>query len=134
MTSQAALEWYRGLAADPESRVDEVKIDFALCVERRLKQLGLSKTDLARQLGTSPAYVTKVLRGDANLTIKTMVELAHAVDGTLHLHIAPRQAKVRWFEVIHGPTMDTSAQTDAGQTWARHRMSPTGVHPVVFAA
>jgi transcriptional regulator with XRE-family HTH domain len=134
MTSQTAIEWYRGLAADPESRVEEAKIDFALCVERRMKHLGLSKAALAQRLATSPAYVTKILRGDANLTIKTMVELAHAVDGTLHLHIAPRQANVRWFEVFQSPPAETAEQIDAGQAWASHRATTTGARAVVGTA
>lgn len=37
---------------------------------------GMSRTVLAQKLGVSPAYITKLLRGDANVTIKTMVRLA----------------------------------------------------------
>lgn len=93
MSEAAAINWYRDLANDTECMTEEVKIGFAVCVERRMNQCGMSKADLARQLGTSQAYVTKILRGDANLTIKSMVELANAVDGTLHLHVSTRQRR-----------------------------------------
>lgn len=134
MSQDKAIEWYRGLANDTEYLAEDAKIGFAVCVNRRLGQLGMSKAALAQKLGTSPAYVTKVLRGDANLTIKTMVELAHAVDGTLHLHIAPLQANVRWFEVFQAPTTDTTEQVKAGQAWARYQTSARGASPVVCAA
>jgi len=117
------IEWYRSLNHDTEFLTEEAKIGFAVCVERRLRQNGASKADLARKLGKSQAYVTKVLRGDANLTIKTMVELAHAVNSVLHLHVAPCESEVRWFEIVRGsrfmedPVDDRQKQ--AAFLWAR---------------
>jgi len=60
----------------------------------------VSRVELARRLGTSPAYITKVFRGNANFTIDTMVRLSRAVGGKLHLHVAPEEHKVHWFDVI----------------------------------
>lgn len=97
MTSQA-LEWFRKLDDDPEYLAEEVKSAFAVGIERQMRRNAMSKADIARRLAKSPAYVTKVLRGDANLTINTLVAFAHAVDASLHLHVAERQTKVRWLE------------------------------------
>ena len=41
----------------------------------------------ARRLGTSQAYVTKVLRGDVNFTLVTLVKLARAVGGRVRLDL-----------------------------------------------
>ncbi len=49
----------------------------------------VSRGELARRLGVSPAYITKIFRGDVNFTIDTMVRLAHRVGARLHLHLAP---------------------------------------------
>jgi transcriptional regulator with XRE-family HTH domain len=57
---------------------------------------GLSRADLARRLEVSPAYITKVFRGDVNFTIETMVRLVRALGGKLHLHLAPEEQKVSW--------------------------------------
>jgi ParB-like chromosome segregation protein Spo0J len=58
----------------------------------RLVEAGnLSRADLARRLGTSPAYITKVFRGDVNFTIESMVKLARAAGGMLHIHVAPER-------------------------------------------
>jgi transcriptional regulator with XRE-family HTH domain len=94
------FQWLKSLGNDTEYLIEDAKNRFAVCLDRRLKQQNLSKADLARQLESSPAYVTKILKGDSNLTIKTMVQLASAVNGRLHLHIAPSEHDVQWFEVV----------------------------------
>ncbi len=63
----------------------------------------VSRAELARRLGTSAAYVTKVLRGDVNFTVDTMVKLARATEMTLHLHLAPEHCDVRWFDLPQRP-------------------------------
>ncbi len=49
---------------------------------------GVSKSELARRLGKSPAYITKVFRGDTNFTLATMIRLVRALGGRLHIHVA----------------------------------------------
>jgi len=60
----------------------------------------ISRAQLARILHVSPAYITKIFRGDVNFTIDTMVRLARAVGGKVHLHLAPDEHEVRWFDII----------------------------------
>lgn len=95
-----SLQWYQSLEHDDDYWVESAKVDFAVAMERLMKQRNIRKKDIAEQLHTSPAYITKVMRGDVNLTIESMVKLSRAVDGDLHIHIAPKAAKVRWAEVI----------------------------------
>jgi transcriptional regulator with XRE-family HTH domain len=45
----------------------------------------ISYSHLADKIGNSPTYITRVMRGDYNLTIDTMVKLARAVDLKLKL-------------------------------------------------
>ena len=117
-----SLVWYESLESDLDFLIEDAKIGFAVCLERRLQQVNMSKADLAREIGKSPAYVTKLLRGDANLTIKSMVQLATAVDGSLHIHIANNNAAMRWFEVVQGG-MDGqgAAEKNAGVLWAKSK-------------
>lgn len=61
-------------------------------VVRRMEEQSVSRSELARRLGTSPAYVTKLLRGNANLTLATMVRLARALESELHCHLTPARA------------------------------------------
>jgi len=59
-----------------ENAIISLTEDVCVAMERA----GISRTELARRLGTSPVYITKALRGDVNFTIKTMVRLALALD------------------------------------------------------
>ena len=41
---------------------------------------GMKRSELAERLGTSRAYVTKLLDGQENMTLKTVVRVAAALD------------------------------------------------------
>jgi transcriptional regulator with XRE-family HTH domain len=100
VTLSETLDWYRDLENDDEYWTESVKTDFAVSLHRLMQQQGINKSDLARRIGSSTAYMTKVLRGDSNLTIRSMVKLARAAGGDLHLHVAAHHCSVRWFEVV----------------------------------
>ncbi|MFZ5510783.1 MAG: helix-turn-helix domain-containing protein [Pseudomonadota bacterium] len=112
--------------------VEHAKLDFSFALERQRRRTGMSYKTLAEKLGTSPAYVSKVFRGDANFTIETMVKLTRAVGGQLHLHIAQPDITVRWFEAIQGGRIpQRQEQEQHGQAWARHmKEKPHGTVPV----
>ena len=63
------------------------KLDFALAIERQRKKIGKSYADVAAAIETSPAYISKVFRGDANLTIESMVKLARSLGCNLDLEL-----------------------------------------------
>jgi transcriptional regulator with XRE-family HTH domain len=56
---------------------------------------GVSRSELARRLGVSPAYITKVLRGNVNFTLDSMVRLVRAAGGEVSLQVAPKTQKKR---------------------------------------
>ena len=89
------LEKYRqGQTRARESisyKVAKAQSSFAHKLEGLLHQRAKSRSDLANAIGTSPAYVTKVLGGDANFTIETMVKLANALDADLVISPRPRE-------------------------------------------
>lgn len=67
--------------------VEKAKLDFAVALERRRKTVGLPYAALAKKLATSAAYISKVFRGDSNLTIESMVKLARASGGRLDIQV-----------------------------------------------
>ncbi|HQS32552.1 MAG: hypothetical protein B7X59_04150 [Polaromonas sp. 39-63-203] len=75
------------LGATPEGQAEHVAVAFLVQVNARMQAQGLNNTELARRMGTSPAYVTRLFRGSANLSVQTMTKLAHAVNGTLSLEL-----------------------------------------------
>lgn len=67
--------------------VEQLKLDFSILLEKRRKNAGLSYVDLAKKIGTSPAYISKIFRGDANFTIESMVKLSRATGGKVDIKI-----------------------------------------------
>lgn len=96
--------------ASAELAIEGAKIDFALELGKVMERAGLSRSDLAARLGVSLPMVTKILRGDGNLTIESMVKATHATDAALHIHIIPKTSKGRWFEICgRQPTINRTA-------------------------
>ncbi len=99
-----------------------VVLEFTEELNRLMIKNGISRSELARRLDVSPAYVTKALRGDVNFTVETMARLARAVDGKVHVHVAPEAHEVRWFDVVRGnsralPTWEQGAFLPAAASY-----------------
>lgn len=60
---------------------------FALEVRRQLQYQRIRKTDLAIKMKVSRAYLSKLLRGETNMTIETMVKVADAINMNLFLYL-----------------------------------------------
>lgn len=98
--------------------VEKAKLNFAIALERWRVRSGLTNKQLAEKIGSSPAYMTKVFRGDTNFTIETMVKLARACDGQLDIRIVESKADAtRWAGVgrnvvpLHQPSGEQRWQT-----------------------
>lgn len=75
---------------DLEFRTEEVIIEFTEKVVAAMRERDMSRVELAQRLGVSKAFVTKLLNGNPNLTIRTMVSLAAALGCELLVDIQPR--------------------------------------------
>ena len=75
------------LAATPEGQAAHVAVAYLAQVNAHMQHQGISNAELARRMGTSPAYITRLFRGSANLSVQTMTKLAHAVNSTLSLEL-----------------------------------------------
>ena len=60
--------------------VDRIGSAFLRRILRRMKQLGINQTELARRMKVTKPYVTKVLRQDVNFSFRTAAKLAHALE------------------------------------------------------
>ncbi len=91
--------------------VDRTKLDFSLSLEKQRRVVGMSYADIARKITSSAAYVTKIFRGDVNLTIESMVKLARATGGQLHIQIIDEKASGRIWDKVpgNGPSQSTKS-------------------------
>lgn len=69
--------------------IEKAKLDYALELDKFRKVSGLSGKNLAGKLGTSAAYISRVFRGDTNLTIESMVKLARATGAKVEIKLTP---------------------------------------------
>jgi len=75
--------------------VGSLILDFTEGLHKLMEANGISRSELARRLGVSPAYITKVLRGNVNFTLDSMVRLVRAAGGEVSLQVAPKIQKKR---------------------------------------
>jgi len=65
--------------------VEKIKLDFAIELDRCRRDHNMTASEFAKELGVSRTYMSKLFRGDVNLTIKSMVKLARAVGARISL-------------------------------------------------
>ena len=75
---------------------EKAVLDFTEEVVARMQQLGISRSQLAEKIGAKPAFVTKILRGDNNFTLDTMVRIARALSTSVRLHLEPDGTESEW--------------------------------------
>jgi transcriptional regulator with XRE-family HTH domain len=64
-------------------------------IARLMQEQGVTKAELARRLGKSRAYITQMLSGSANLTVRTLAEVAYALGAEVRLEAVPVEAVER---------------------------------------
>ncbi len=77
------------LMQDPEFRrllsIESLVAEAAELIARLMAEQNVSKADLARRLNKSRSWVTQLLSGKANMTIRTLAEVTYALDAEVKL-------------------------------------------------
>lgn len=71
----------------------KLKVGFVGEIWNLMHQNELTGKELAKRLSISEARVSKILKGDTNLTIDTIAKLACAVNAEVNLSIKPLSVK-----------------------------------------
>jgi len=111
MNIKEKLQLLRDRKSTIEYLVESKKNDFALQLENFLKQMKMTQCDLAESMNRTPAYISKVLRGDANVTIETMVKLSHAAGGVYHGCITRKDSQIQWLGIVKSAKEGASKTT-----------------------
>ena len=75
------------LSASLEGSAAHLTITFLQAISTRQQALGLGNAELARRMGTTPAYITRLFQTSANLSLHTMTRLASAVGGSVQVQV-----------------------------------------------
>jgi transcriptional regulator with XRE-family HTH domain len=86
------------LMEDPEFRrllsVEALVAEASELIARLMTEQNVSKADLARRLKKSRAWVTQLLSGKANMTVRTLAEVVYTLDAEVKLHAQPPSWKI----------------------------------------
>lgn len=123
MSRTSFERWKAGIEADPAYRTELAILEIAEEIDAAMTRSGLTRAELARRLGTSRAYVTKILRGNVNFTLDSLARITHALDGELRLHIAPRGTVTQWIDAVP-PGAGGSGEPSEARVGGSRRMPP----------
>ena len=74
--------------------LDHIASAFLRRILRRMKELGVNQTELAKRMKVSTPYITKVLHQDVNFSFRTAAKLAQALEMDFFPELRERE-KVR---------------------------------------
>ena len=88
-----------------DAKLDEFKDDAGFYAEQlilglteqivaAMKDLIINRAELASRLGVSRAFVTKLLNGNPNMTLKTMASVAKALGCAVNINFCPEDLEV----------------------------------------
>lgn len=86
-------EWFAAQLDTPEAIAEGVAIDYIFEAEKRRHELGLSYAELARRMGVSRAYMSKLMSGTQNSTLGSLVKLALVLGCEVKLSLKPVRRK-----------------------------------------
>ena len=87
--------------------IDLARVGFEDDLHRLMTQAGVNRGQVAQAASVSPAFVSKVLNGSTNYTLKTMAKLARAVGAVLQVRLIDENR-----EVIRVVSPETAAWLD----------------------
>ena len=110
------------VVTDPQKRryaQNSLIVDTAVAIDKALEIAGLSQKDLAQRLGKTEGYVSQVLSGGANLTLRTLADFAYGLNCSVDIGLSPVSVVSITF-----PSQD-------GVSWTQVRAEPA--EPVIAA-
>lgn len=81
---ETAAEWFQRRLREsrncPDFVHEELILDVTEQIVSAMQEQEVSRSELAKRMGVSRAYITKLLRGEGNTTLRTLVRVALALD------------------------------------------------------
>lgn len=72
---------------------EELILEVTEALARSLKKAGIQRQELAERMGKSKGYVSQILSGGKNLTLRTLADVADALDSRVEFVIRKRAGK-----------------------------------------
>jgi transcriptional regulator with XRE-family HTH domain len=105
---------------------EEIEFRKLIVVEELLqfmKREGINRSELAERMGVPPSRITKMLSGDSNLTIDTLVRAGRAVNADLAQTYVPQGQRGHWVAVR--PLSKDASYIEVEFSHKRMKQAPT---------
>jgi len=89
-------------------------VSIAFTVLALLDQKGISKQELAAKMNVKPQYVSRIVKGKANVTLETIVKLERALESTIVDVVDPTETISTHFQNLFN--VDWNNQFSSGKT------------------
>ncbi len=93
---------------DIEYISEGIIIDVTEQIHKQMKEKNITRSQLAQKLGCSNAYITKLLNGGENLTLKKIVQIAHALECSIDFVLLPKQYEMKRHITFNTKKLDTT--------------------------
>lgn len=80
-------------------KIEGAKLEFTETIVRRMEATEVTRSELAERMGKLKPQVSKLLRGDNNFTVATMVEIADALGCNYRCHLEPKDCDAVFWNV-----------------------------------
>src|SRR4051812_37073738 len=84
---------------DPEGmklfQQERAILEATMRICEAMKEQGVSRSQLAQKLGKSKGYVSQLLDGQQNMTLRTLSDVFLVLGRAVHLHTGPVEGSVR---------------------------------------
>lgn len=133
MTRRAQTDYERfeqsSTAARRLLREEELILDVTDTLCEAMDRDGVSRADLARELGKTRGFVSQILDGERNLTLRTVAGVADALGYVVQFRMArdPRGATGHWRATAH-VAPDQGSASVASASWATEMRAQASVH------
>jgi transcriptional regulator with XRE-family HTH domain len=89
----SAEQWFSAMLAadenDPEALTEDLVLDVTEQVYRAMQDTGLRPSDLAERMKVSRSFVSQLLNGRPNMTMRTLVSVACALGLRVRIEFLP---------------------------------------------
>lgn len=96
MNRRTMRELFDEAERHPDFHKELAILEFTEELWRVMQEQGVTGTELGRRIGSSQAYISRVLNGGANFTLGSMTKLALGLGRELKLHLAPAHTVTAW--------------------------------------
>lgn len=101
-----AKDWFKekleSFKDDFEFRLESLIMDITESISKSMDRKNINRSQFAGLLKVSPPAVTKILNGNSNFTLKTLLSLSDALDLDLKIELSERETKASDHYLIPG--------------------------------